>query len=204
MGERGTYLFMDNITCRRSLEMSHLNSLEVSLSPLNRREGQNGVNNYEQRRTQSTQSNSGLVSKRIRPKAAAQILGITRRQLYRLRTSFLSKGASGLVSPRRGKPSNRHLPQELKTQVLELIRDRYHDFGPTLAAEKLRELHGIGIGVATLRRWMVAEGIWLNRTARLGRVFQPRYRRECLGELVQIDGSEHWWFEERGPQCTQR
>ena len=86
--------------------------------------------------------------------------------------------------------------------MIGLVRDRYADFEPTLAAEKLRELHGLPLGVETLRQWMIADGLRLRRKDRRQRVFQPRPRRACLGELVQIDGSEHWWFEDRGPPCT--
>lgn len=78
----------------------------------------------------------------------------------------------------------------------------YSDFGPTLASEKLAEKHGVSISTETLRRWMQEEGIWLNRTARRKPCYQPRPRRDCVGELIQMDGSEHWWFENRGPQCT--
>jgi hypothetical protein len=86
--------------------------------------------------------------------------------------------------------------------VLAIVRERYSDFGPTLAAEKLSELHGLDLGVETLRQWMIGAGLWVRRKDRLKRIHQPRARRDCLGELVQIDGSEHWWFEDRGPQCT--
>jgi hypothetical protein len=71
-----------------------------------------------------------------------------------------------------------------------------------LATEKLGELHGIVLGRETVRKWMIADGLWLDRKQRRKRVHQPRGRRECVGELVQIDGCEHWWFEDRGPQCT--
>jgi hypothetical protein len=71
-----------------------------------------------------------------------------------------------------------------------------------LAAEKLREGHGIALGRETLRLWMIAAGIWADRKQRRKHVHQPRHRRECVGELVQVDGCEHWWFEDRGPQCT--
>jgi hypothetical protein len=86
--------------------------------------------------------------------------------------------------------------------VLTIVRERYADFGPTLAAEKLSELHGLDLGVETLRQWMIGAGLWVRRQDRLKHVHQPRARRDCLGELVQIDGSEHWWFEDRGPQST--
>jgi hypothetical protein len=106
------------------------------------------------------------------------------------------------VSRRRGKPSNRSYPAALRAEVVGLIGERYCDFGPTLAAEKLSELHGIHLGCETIRQWMMAAGLWKDRKQRMRPVHQPRYRRECVGELIQIDGSQHWWFETRGPQCT--
>src|SRR6202030_2594826 len=108
----------------------------------------------------------------------------------------------GLISRKRGGPSNRALGAVFRETVLGIVRERYADFGPTLAAEKLSELHGLDLGVETLRQWMIGAGIWVRRKDRLKRIHQPRARRDCLGELVQIDGSEHWWFEDRGPQCT--
>jgi hypothetical protein len=83
-----------------------------------------------------------------------------------------------------------------------LIKERYADFGPTLAAEKLAELHGIRVSRETLRNWMRADGLWLSRKDRTPAPHQPRYRRECFGELVQIDGSDHDWFEGRGDRCS--
>jgi transposase len=134
--------------------------------------------------------------------AAADLLGLERRQVQRLAKAYQEQGATALISKKRGRPSNRQAPTGLKEQVLELIRTKYTDFGPTLAAEKLREVHGITVGRETLRLWMLDAGIWADRVKRRGRVYQPRYRRECVGELVQVDGSEHWWFEDRGPMCT--
>jgi hypothetical protein len=75
------------------------------------------------------------------------------------------------------------------------------DFRPTLACEKLAEVHGVVVSVETLRKWMIADGMWLPRAGRRGRPLPPRYRRPCLGELVQIDGCDHEWFEERAPRC---
>lgn len=83
-----------------------------------------------------------------------------------------------------------------------LIRDSYADFGPTLAAEKLRERHGIHLAKETVRRIMIDAGFWVPRRQRPPRIHQPRNRRSCLGELVQIDGSDHAWFEDRAPACT--
>ncbi len=76
------------------------------------------------------------------------------------------------------------------------------DFGPTFAAEKLAERHGRRVSRETLRQWMIADGLWVDRHHRLLSPHQPRRRRDCLGELVQIDGCEHAWFEDRGPPCT--
>ena len=86
--------------------------------------------------------------------------------------------------------------------MLAILREWYWDFGPTLAAEKLREVHGITLGRETLRLLMIEAGLWVDRKQRRKRVYQPRSRRECVGELLQVDGCEHWWFEDRGPQCT--
>jgi hypothetical protein len=94
------------------------------------------------------------------------------------------------------------MPDEVRQLAVTLVRERYSDFGPTLAAEKLVALHGCRVSRETLRQWMVADGLWTDRRHRLPSPHQPRRRRDCLGELVQIDGSEHAWFEDRGPLCT--
>jgi len=135
-------------------------------------------------------------------RAAAQVLGLTERQVWRLLKAYRLRGADGLISKKRGKPSNRRTPDDVRLAAMAIVKERYADFGPTLAAEKLREQHGLTISRETLRVWMLDAGLWADRVKRRGRVYQPRYRRECVGELVQVDGSEHWWFEDRGPQCT--
>src|SRR5260370_21913765 len=133
---------------------------------------------------------------------ATGLIGVGRRQIYRLLQAFRADGPDGVMSGKRGGTSNRALGAVFRETVLAMVRERYADFGPTLAAEKLSELHGLDLGVETLRQWMIEAGLWVRRKDRLKRVHQPRARRDCLGELVQIDGSEHWWFEDRGPQCT--
>src|SRR5918995_251722 len=143
-----------------------------------------------------------LVAERITVREASQLLRVTRRQVFRLLKAYRDQGPAALISKKRGKPSNRSYPPVLRSEALALIKANYADFGPTLAAEKLSERHGLHLGVETVRRWMIADGFWQDRRQRLKPVHQPRYRRECVGELVQIDGSEHWWFEDRGPQCT--
>jgi transposase len=138
----------------------------------------------------------------LTPAAAARLLGLERRQVFRLLRAYRAEGPAGLISKRRGRPSNRRKPTELRATALAIIRERYWDFGPTLAAEKLGKEHGIVLGRETLRKWMIEAGLWLDRKQRMKRVHQPRHRRDCVGELVQVDGCEHWWFEDRGPQCT--
>jgi hypothetical protein len=81
-------------------------------------------------------------------------------------------------------------------------KERYVDFGPTLACEKLRVQHGLVVSVETLRQWMSTEGLWRTRKQQRKPAQQPRRRRACLGERVQIDGCDHEWFEDRGPRCT--
>lgn len=143
-----------------------------------------------------------LLAKRIKTKDAAQLLRVTRRQVSRIVRANQADGPVALISKKRGKPSNRSYPAALRAQVIELIRQHYEDFGPTLAAEKLLERHQLDLGVETVRRWMMADGLWKDRRQRLKPVHQPRYRRQRVGELVQIDGSIHRWFEGRGPECT--
>jgi hypothetical protein len=143
-----------------------------------------------------------LDQRRLTAAAAGQLLGLERRQVFRLLKAYRLEGPTGLISKRRGCPSNRRKPEELRTEALAIIRERYWDFGPTLAAEKLREVHKIALGRETLRLWLIADGLWRDRKQRRKQVHQPRHRRECIGELVQVDGCEHWWFEDRGPQCT--
>ncbi len=132
---------------------------------------------------------------------AAQLLNLTKRQIYRLMHRFLSEGPSGLQHRSRGQAPNNQISQDKREFVLSIIKERYRDFGPTLICEKLREMHDICVSRETLRKWMIDEGLWLSRVQRK-QFHQPRLRRECLGELIQIDGSDHRWFEERGPACT--
>ena len=143
-----------------------------------------------------------LTAGSITPGHAAGILQISTRRLRVLRERFLKAGPAGLASGHRGKPSNRATPIQIKRLVMEILRAEYPDFGPTFATEKLREKHGLSFNPCTIRPWMKEGGLWADRRSRRQAVHQPRYRRECYGELVQIDGSQHHWFEDRGPPCT--
>src|SRR6202167_1382590 len=141
-------------------------------------------------------------SGRLRVADACALMGLHRRQVFRLLRNLKQDGAPSLLSRRRGKPGNHRLPSEVRALALSLVLERYADFGPTFAAEKLAEHHGCSVSHETLRNWMIADGLWVDRRHRLASPHQPRRRRDCLGELVQIDGSEHAWFEDRGPMCT--
>jgi transposase len=143
-----------------------------------------------------------LADDRLTVDAAATLMGLGRRQIYRLRRAFSADGPAGLASRKRGRSSNRKRGETFRATVLSLVREHYIDFGPTLAVEKLISRHGLRIGVETLRQWMMAEALWVDRRHKLPSPHQPRRRRECLGELEQIDGSEHRWFEDRGEMCT--
>jgi hypothetical protein len=143
-----------------------------------------------------------VVEGRLTQAKAGEFIGLSERQVRRLCAAFEHRGPAGLVSGKRGQPSNRRLPDELRSQAIEIVRQRYPDFGPTLACEKLLELHDLRVSKETLRAWLIGAGIWIPRRERIRTAHQPRHRRECLGELVQIDGCEHAWFEERGTVCS--
>ena len=143
-----------------------------------------------------------VAERRILQQEAAARLGISVRQVKRLLARLRGEGPEGLVSRRRGRRPNNAFPQDLRQEIVALVRSHYADFGPTLAAEKLTERHGHVLSVETLRQWMQAEGLWQVRARRVAAIHPRRPRRHCRGELVQIDGSPHDWLENRGPRCT--
>ena len=133
--------------------------------------------------------------------SAAAVLALSARQVHRLLDAYRHGGAGALAHKARGRPSNNKIAVSVRDQALELVRASYPDFGPTLAAEVLAEQHGLKVSRETLRGWMIDAGLWLSRKQRR-RFHQPRLRREALGELVQLDGSEHRWFDDRADPCT--
>jgi hypothetical protein len=144
----------------------------------------------------------GLIDGQLKQHAVATRLGLTTRQVRRLVRRYEQQGPVGLISKLRNRPSNRRLKSAVAEHAFGILRSTYADFGPTLAAEKLRERHGLDLAVETVRSLMVAGGLWLPRRLRAPKIQQPRSRRACLGELVQIDGCDHRWFEDRAPACT--
>lgn len=143
-----------------------------------------------------------LASGAIKQKTAGRQLGLSVRQVKRLLKRSRQEGPHGLVSLRRGRPSNRCLPEETRNQAIGLVREHYHDFGPTLAHEKLTGKHGFSFSVETLRQWMINDAIWQPKARQYPKAFQLRERRACFGELIQIDGSPHDWFEGRAEPCA--
>jgi transposase len=140
---------------------------------------------------------AALRERRLRQVEAARRLRLSVRQVRRILARYRAEGDAGLVHRARGRPSNRRLPERLRRRVMAEVARAYRDFGPTLAAEKLWERDGLGVSRETLRQWMVAEGLWKpRRPARQVHLWRPR--RSSFGELVQMDTSEHAWFEGRG------
>jgi transposase len=129
--------------------------------------------------------------------AAAELLGISERQMRRSVRRHEAQGDAGLVHQGRGRASNRQVAPQVRAAAVEALRARYPDFGPTLAAEKLGEYEGIVVSRETVRQWQIEEGLWEPRKSRLKHRKQ-RPRRQCFGELVQVDTSEHAWLEGRG------
>ena len=132
---------------------------------------------------------------------AADIIGVTDRQVRRLIKAYREHGSDGLAHGLRGQPGNRQLNQEIKDKAIRLVKERFSDFGPTFAAEKLEELHGVRIGHETLRGLTVAEGLWKPKKRKVNYHLR-RERRACVGEMEQFDGCLHDWFEGRGEKCT--
>jgi transposase len=142
-----------------------------------------------------------VIDKRITQKVAASMLGLSGRQVRRLVKVIREQGDRGIIHGLRGRPSNRRLPEEMRGRVLSLYQERYPDFGPTLAMEKLFECDGITISDETLRTWLIEAGLWKKRRKRS--VFRRwRPRKECFGEMIQMDGSHHDWLEGRGPELV--
>ncbi|ARR44500.1 hypothetical protein CAY59_09150 [Vibrio campbellii] len=132
-----------------------------------------------------------VLSNKLKRRDAISILGISYRHLSRILKAFKELGVESLAHGNRGKPSSNRISDDTKLHVLKLISEYYLNFGPTLVHEKLIEIHGFNISLETLRQWMIADGLWVPHSKRKPRVYQPRYRRDCLGELIQIDGSHH-------------
>lgn len=143
-----------------------------------------------------------LVAKRIKQKHASFQLGVSVRQVRRMVKRYKREGIAGLVHKSRGRAGNRVLTPEKKAEVILRIKQQYPDFGPTLASEKLAERDGIVVSRETIRQLMIGEQLWKVHHRKEITIHTYRERRSCVGELVQLDGSPHAWFEERNDPCT--
>ena len=145
----------------------------------------------------------GMVSaRRLLQREAAVRSGLSVRRVKRLVSRYRELGASGLVSGHGGKVPNHAFAAAFRQSVLELVKEQHADSGPTLAGEKLWEREGCRVSSETLRQWMIEADLWRPRRRRAARIHPRRERRARLGELVQVDGSPHDWFEGRSGRCT--
>ena len=131
----------------------------------------------------------------------SNFLNISYRQTKRIWSNFKEKGSTALTSKKRGN-QNRTLDPHIENTILSIIKEYYHDYGPTLITEKLEEKHQIKVSKETIRKIMIKNGLRQVEQQKKIKIYQRRKRRSCFGELVQLDGSPHAWFEERGPYCT--
>jgi len=140
------------------------------------------------------------IDKHITQNAAGMMIGLSERQVRRLVKAVRAEGDGGIIHKYRGRPSNRRIPEKIKARAIALYKRKYPDFGPTLASEKLSE-DGITLSAECLRRWLIEASIWQKRRKR-SEHRRWRERKECFGQMVQMDGSHHDWLEGRGPELV--
>lgn len=142
------------------------------------------------------------IRKELTESNVAELLTLSVRQVQRLKHGVRERGPAALIHGNRGKKGNRRIPEDEHKHIVSLLRERYHDFGPTFACEKLEEQHSIDRDPKTIRGIMVAERLWKPRQKRsVSKHRSWRQRKDCYGELVQFDGSYEDWFEDRGDAC---
>jgi transposase len=143
-----------------------------------------------------------LDKKQMSQKEASEMLHVSRRQIKRLLKAYRADGTAGLISKHRGRVSNNRLPAERRKKAVDLLRTKYPNLGPTMSHEKLTEKEKLRLSLESLRQLMIAEDLWKPRKVKKVVTHQLRERRACFGELVQIDGSPHAWFEDRAEACV--
>lgn len=144
-----------------------------------------------------------LLNGQINGTEAALKIGVTVRQVKRLKQEYIEKGSEGLIHQSRGRMGSRKIPEDIEKQVIDIIKSKYEDFGPLLAWEKLQDVHGIPLGKETVRQLMIKAELWHTRRRRRPEYFSWRARRAGYGELQQFDGSYHDWFEGRNPELPE-
>jgi len=138
-----------------------------------------------------------VLKKEIKPGLASKLLGVSSRQIRRLKNAVREYGASAFIHKLKGKQGNHHIDPLIKKKALTVIKETYSDFKPTFATEKLEENHSIHVSHETTRLWMMQEGLWKSRKQKKSVYHSWRPRKEYFGELQQFDGSYHLWFENR-------
>ena len=142
-----------------------------------------------------------VLDKRLRQIDAAKLLELCAKQISRIAKKVREEGDKGIIHKSRGEPSHNTTPKKRKDKIIHLYKEKYNDFGPLLASEKLFEIDRIKISDETLRNWLITEGLWIkNRRRKKHRKW--RERKHFFGEMEQVDGSHHDWFEGRGPECV--
>ena len=140
-----------------------------------------------------------VIAKELTGSVAAELLNLSTRQIKRLVQKYRNEGEAGIISKNIG--GHRAFAEDFKQQIIVRVSERYADFKPTFAAEKLKEEDGLCINKETLRQLMIKAGLWKGKRRKDVKVYQRRARRSRVGEMVQIDGSHHDWFEGRAPKC---
>lgn len=145
---------------------------------------------------------SKVLDRNINQQEAAELLGISDRQVRRIVRRVRVEGERGVIHRLRGCRGCRRIPDNVRTRVLELYQERYNDFGPTLASEKLLELDHLRVSDETLRLWLASDGLWQVDKRRNRKKRSWRARKDKFGQMVQMDGSHHDWLEGRGPKLV--
>lgn len=141
------------------------------------------------------------IARHITQRSAAEVLGLSQRHIRRLVRAVRVEGERGLVHKSRGKPSNNRIREQIRARAIGAYKEGYIGFGPTLASEKLKERDAIEISEETLRKWLIEEGLWSRKRKRKPHR-RCRERKECFGQMLQMDGSHHDWLEGRGPELV--
>ena len=159
-----------------------------------------GILAMSQKEADRLKTISQIETKALTVLEGSELMGLSARQTYRVLKRIKEEGTKGIIHKLRGKKSNRGYPVKLKKEVVEIYKEHYWDYGPTLFSEELVKSHKISVDHETIRKWLRAEAITTSmRKKRLHR--KKRERRSCFGALLQFDGSHHDWFEGRGPEC---
>jgi hypothetical protein len=143
-----------------------------------------------------------VFDKNINQQDVAELLGLSDRQVRRIVKRVRVEGERGVIHRLRGLQGARRIPDNIRSRALELYRERYNGFGPTLASEKLLELDHLRVSDETLRLWLAADGLWQVDKRRNRKKRSWRARKDKFGQMVQMDGSHHDWLEGRGPKLV--